>query len=227
MSSRGLSLRTIAAVTVVVAGLLVFTNEDYRQNTEDLIDNITELFKVDQVKVDALDVDRVSDAAGALTHASNISQIANCAAKSMVSQRECGGLKVMPVDAAIMPNIALHTKRAWEDGHPALLTRARPEYTGKHRRQACTPARVAEIQSVNPNLSCDEYPLASTIQGGDGSSLPGGRPASTAGVPDSEQKFQAKLGSSIYNPKGGVKPGDSFLVIIVNPDKIPAEYATS
>jgi hypothetical protein len=87
-----------------------------------------------------------------------------------------------------LPTIAAHIQRAQNAGHPMLLTYVGPgnPIRNDNRDLACTAA----IKRSYAPLSCDEYPYASTFQGGFG--------ASTAPVDVGENRAQGTLLSSFY-----------------------------
>ncbi|MBI4492580.1 MAG: hypothetical protein HY690_07285 [Chloroflexi bacterium] len=64
-----------------------------------------------------------------------------------------------------------------------------------------------------PGMSCDEYPFASTYEGGDGSLSALGRAASTAPVPVYEQNRQGgAIGSFVV--RNNLRDGDKFTVVV-------------
>ena len=97
------------------------------------------------------------------------------------------------------PAIAAHVRAAQAAGQPRVLTRASGARQRANRRAAC-----GHWPQGSP-LSCDEYPFASTHQGGRG--------ASTAGVPKVEQRRQGGELRAFY-AKAKVKVGDQFLVVV-------------
>ncbi|KJK46340.1 hypothetical protein UK23_23775 [Lentzea aerocolonigenes] len=141
-----------------------------------------------------------------------VDRVKECTPEVLTKDKRCKNLAVLPVDAARMPNIALHTKLAWAAGHPALLHRGEVGSGTANRALACTAAVKAQYK---PN-SCDEYPHASSQEGGAN--------ASTAGVPAGEQRIQGGIVNATYSTNN-LQPGDEFLVVILNTAKIPAEYA--
>jgi hypothetical protein len=106
-------------------------------------------------------------------------------------------LPVFIVDSKRTPAIAAHIRAAQAAGKPAILHRALP--TPRDRRPgACRGWR-------GPG-SCDEYPFASTIEGGPGK-------ASTAGVPLREQKLQGGDLLAFYR-RHRIGNGDAFVVVV-------------
>lgn len=137
-------------------------------------------------------------------------RIKECTPEQLTKDKRCKDLPVMVFDAARMPYISRHITMAWQAGHPALLHRGELGTGGTNRSLACTAPRKVELKPG----SCDEYPFASTAEGGVG--------ASTQAVPGSEQLIQGGVVNGTYS-KNKMKPGDEFLVVVVNSDKIAAE----
>jgi Deoxyribonuclease NucA/NucB len=106
-------------------------------------------------------------------------------------------LPVFIVDSRRTPAIAAHIRAAQAAGKPAILHRALP--TPPDRRPgACRGWR-------GPG-SCDEYPFASTIEGGPGK-------ASIAGVPLKEQRRQGGDLLAFYR-RHRIGNGDAFVVVV-------------
>jgi hypothetical protein len=108
------------------------------------------------------------------------------------------GVPTLEIDAARMPNIARNIQSAIDDGQPDLLNReADPAVIQANRAAACAGF-------CGPG-SPDEYPFASTTQGGAG--------ARVEGVPLAEQRIQGGVLSSFYQ-KFGIGQGDPFWVLV-------------
>jgi hypothetical protein len=105
-------------------------------------------------------------------------RVKECTPEVLTRDKRCNNLAVLPVDAAKMPYIARHTQQAWGQGHPVLLHRGEEGTGSSNRALACTNA----IKTALKPASCDEYPIASSAEGGTN--------ASTAGVPLKEQTVQ-------------------------------------
>jgi Deoxyribonuclease NucA/NucB len=104
---------------------------------------------------------------------------------------------VFVVDANRTPAIAVHIRAAQAAGKPAILHRVVP--TPRDRRPgACRGWR-------GPG-SCDQYPFASTYEGGAGK-------ASIAGVPIREQRFQGGDLLAFYR-RHRIGNGDAFVVVV-------------
>lgn len=129
-------------------------------------------------------------------------KVVNCDTATILAERSCDGLRILVVDAARMPFIARNTKLAWESGRPAILTMNRTQQIA-NRKQACGRFKP------NHGGQCDEYPMASTSEGGEG--------ARTEEVPGRENACQGGAYVRQY-PPNGVR----FLVVISRPDLIAA-----
>jgi hypothetical protein len=104
---------------------------------------------------------------------------------------------VFVVHANRNPAIAVHIRAAQAAGKPAILHRVVP--TPRDRRPgACRGWR-------GPG-SCDQYPFASTYEGGAGK-------ASIAGVPVQEQRFQGGDLLAFYR-RHRIGNGDAFVVVV-------------
>ncbi len=79
--------------------------------------------------------------------------------------------------AAQLPEIAAHVQRAQAAGQPGGRPSGRPleRLTGpqvnRNRRASCPRSLVRRFRRARPDGSCDEYPFASSAQGGSGSSV--------------------------------------------------------
>ena len=134
-------------------------------------------------------------------------KVAPCDPAQILHERECAGLHILVVDATRMPFIARNTKLAWESGRPAVLTMNRPKQDA-NRAIACPRTFPTPHDG-----QCDEYPLASTNEGGRG--------ARTEEVPKRENRCQG--GSNVRQYP---RDGEKFLVIISHPDLIaPGPFA--
>jgi hypothetical protein len=106
-------------------------------------------------------------------------------------------LPVFVVHANRTPAIAAHIRAAQAAGKPAILHRVVPVPRDR-RPGACRGWR-------GPG-SCDEYPFASTYEGGPGK-------ASTAGVPVREQRRQGGDLLGFYR-RHRIGNGDAFVVVV-------------
>lgn len=85
-----------------------------------------------------------------------------------------------------LPAIAAHINRAQNSGFPSVLTRLTDRaQIRRNRREACRG-----FISIPPLITCDEYPFASSYQGGAGSS--------TAAAPQTEQSIQGGILGAFY-----------------------------
>lgn len=127
---------------------------------------------------------------------------------------------VLPVYESITPDIYNHINSALSQGYPQMLTRGVPANTETNRYNAMKEIPRSSRPLVSPYiLSRDEYPFASTVEGG--------LAVSTAWVPVWEQNIQSAQISSIYSY---VKPGDRFIVDPISKDiynntEAPAWYS--
>jgi hypothetical protein len=127
-----------------------------------------------------------------------------CTTAQVLTERRCGDLKILVIDAKRMSFIGRNIQLAWEQGIPAVLTR-------NSAKQAAN--RAAACGSFVPKYggSCDEYAFATTEEGGNGSRI--------EEVPLREQRCQGGAIAGGYS-KAKIQQGDQFLVVISNPDKI-------
>ncbi len=112
------------------------------------------------------------------------------------------GLPVMEVSKARLPGIAANTEAAIANCAPEVLTRATRAQAQINRRNA--------LRGVSPapkGMSRDEYPLASTTQGGVASRV--------ASVSAREQSVQGGIVSQFYS-SNRIQPGMSFRVRVVH-----------
>jgi hypothetical protein len=101
-----------------------------------------------------------------------------------------------------IPNIASHIASAQSRGFPSILTRTtNSTLIDRNRREACRNF----VPQAPPNTSCDEYPFASTYEGGAGSSI--------RAVPLTEQNIQGGIISSFYR-NNSIRDGSRFRVRI-------------
>lgn len=145
--------------------------------------------------------------AALLVAANAKAKLINCEPETIVAEKSCDGLQILVVDASRMPFIARNTKLAWESGHPAILTMDRSKQDA-NRNVAC-PRSFRKPYGGQ----CDEYPMASTAEGGAG--------ARTEEVPPRENQCQGPRYRAQYPPDG-----IRFLVVISRPDLVAsAPYA--
>jgi hypothetical protein len=101
----------------------------------------------------------------------------------------------------VIPNVAAHIAAAQLGGKPVELTRASPIQAALNRRAA-----LRALPKLPSDLSWDEYPFASTTQGGLG--------ASVAPVPKIENSYQGGILSLAYGAER-INPGDTFFVVVI------------
>jgi hypothetical protein len=108
-------------------------------------------------------------------------------------------IPVLEIDASVMPNIARNI-------HAAVVEEGQPEVLFRETDAGVIAAnRAAACSAFCGPGSPDEYPFASTMQGGVG--------ARVASVPLAEQRIQGGVLSRFYQ-KYGIGRGDPFRVTI-------------
>jgi hypothetical protein len=142
--------------------------------------------------------------------ASAASEVDKCTPQQGLADQQCDALKFVIIDAARMPFIARNISTAWETGKPGVLTKDSAAESA-NRRKVCLPSFPRRHGG-----QCDEYPFASTRQGGDG--------AQEQEVPPRENQCQGGTLRARY-AANGIVDGDDFLVVITHPSKIaPGPY---
>jgi RHS repeat-associated protein len=107
-------------------------------------------------------------------------------------------LPVLVIDGKLMPNIARNIESAQAAGHPSVLTRSTdPGVHNGNRNASC----LRYCGSGSP----DEYPFASTYEGGYG--------AQVRGVPLPEQRIQGGVMSQFYQ-RNNIRDGDRYRVVV-------------
>jgi RHS repeat-associated protein len=122
---------------------------------------------------------------------------------------------IYPIFESITPNIYGHTEYAINKlKYPSILTKDNPKFTQDKRDIALAPW----ARGKRPDgFSVDEYPYASTKEGGLGT----GRPASTFYAPIREQVIQSiAIGALMLY----LNENDQFLVLLINKDRHPQPY---
>lgn len=140
-----------------------------------------------------------------LVAASAGADVYKCTPAQGLADQQCDDLKFVVIDAAKMPFIARNISTAWQAGHPGVLTKDRAA-EAVNRRKVCLPSFPRKHGG-----QCDEFPFASTRQGGEG--------AQEQEVPARENQCQGGTLSRRY-VAAGIGDGDDFLVVITHPDKI-------
>lgn len=137
------------------------------------------------------------------------SDLEECSAADILATKQCGEIKVVVMDAAKMPFIGRNISLAWGDGKDFQLHRDTPE-----SRRAKWTASCGKFVRSYLRGSCDEYPFASSQEGGAG--------ARTDEVPDREQNCQGGTISRAYTLQK-IVVGDEYLVVISHPDSIASQ----
>lgn len=115
----------------------------------------------------------------------------------------CGGCpRVVVLDAAVMPFITRNIKLAAAAGKPTFLTKVDEVRADLNRKVACRGFKSRYIKG-----SCDEYPFASSAEGGAG--------ARVEEVPAREQSCQGNALMRQYG-KQKIVPGSRYHVAILN-----------
>ncbi|MGW3401848.1 NucA/NucB deoxyribonuclease domain-containing protein [Streptomyces zhihengii] len=141
---------------------------------------------------------------GNLSYEEFSERIDRCQSSTGMSISQCANLPMFIVDGKRTPEIAINDKSAQDAGHPMLLHyAARNETQKRHIRELAGCG-----SSWSGPQSCDEYPFASSEEGGIGAHL-----RSVPFIP--EQKIQAMDLSAFYR-SNRMKKGDPFLVIVIN-----------
>ncbi|MBP2334018.1 hypothetical protein JOF41_000196 [Saccharothrix coeruleofusca] len=140
-----------------------------------------------------------------LVAASASSQVHRCTPRQSLADGACEELKFIVLDAAKMPFIGRNVSEAWQSGKPGVLTKESNAET-QNRKYVCTKSFPRPHGG-----ECDEYPFASTRQGGKG--------ARETEVPSRENRCQ---GGTINAQQiiRGINDGDDYLVVITNPGQI-------
>jgi hypothetical protein len=137
--------------------------------------------------------------------ASSSSHVHKCTPQQSLSQQACDELKFVIFDAARMPFITRNISTAWKAGKPGVLTKDSAQEPS-NRKLVCKKSFPRSYGG-----ECDEYPFASTREGGAG--------AQEHEVPPRENACQGGTLRGRYLAHG-IKDGDSYLVVIIHPDQI-------
>ncbi|WP_157368192.1 NucA/NucB deoxyribonuclease domain-containing protein [Alloactinosynnema sp. L-07] len=132
-------------------------------------------------------------------------RLEECTPTVIKRDRRCGELPVLPIDAKATPYIARNISIAWSAGKPALLTLMRANADAN--RAAALSGRARAFSRT----SLDEYPMATTGEGGKG--------ARVEEVPENENNSQGETMNTFYYVNK-MADGDQFLVVILNPHDI-------
>lgn len=108
-------------------------------------------------------------------------------------------------DRTNAPAINENIRTAIAAGHPSSLTRTNSTQAGINRSAACSPSRIAALLGPRPaGAECDEYPFASSVQGGASSQI--------KWVPGEENGFQSRWLGSFYQVNR-IMENDPFNVV--------------
>jgi nicotinamidase-related amidase len=114
-------------------------------------------------------------------------------------------LPTVTFSKAKVPNIAAHIEAAQKAGKPATLTKVDSTTQAANRSAACKGFTATAAEKAKGFTSCDEYPFASSKEGGTN--------ASTSAVPVSEQNSQGGTLSAFYQGNS-IQTGDKFQVSV-------------
>jgi hypothetical protein len=118
-------------------------------------------------------------------------------------------LPVLLVSRSVMPQIAAHIADAQAMGYPSILTyRKLSPYKlqQKGKRMKRIGAGCDDFVPTTPGGSCDEYPFATTYEGGSGSSI--------REVPQTEQNTQGTE-YIVFLRANKIQDGDRFIVEVI------------
>jgi RHS repeat-associated protein len=130
---------------------------------------------------------------------------AQIAVTSKVMRQELELPKVVPIPASLMPHIATHISGAILSGYPFSLHRGTTGRSAANRLAALGAAGV-RAGMAGVGLSFDEYPFASSFEGGAGASI--------AIVPLQENLLQGGIIIGSYMLEH-INPGDQFYVVVL------------
>ncbi|MFF3467449.1 DNRLRE domain-containing protein [Streptomyces sp. NPDC002619] len=174
------------------------------------IPRIISLLKTDPIKIRWGDIyERPEE----LTDPQWDTVVDNCQATYGLRESQCRDLPVYVVDGKQTPKIAINDASAIATGHPFLLhyNGGGKEKTLNRELAGCSSwwKRGGGVQS------CDEYPFATSMEGGVGSQL--------MGVPWAEQQTQGTTISAFYRTNK-IKRGDPYLVAVINVRQVNGIY---
>lgn len=135
------------------------------------------------------------------------SQVNRCTPQKSLTDGACEDLKFIIFDAAKMPFITRNISEAWKSGKEGVLTKDSGAET-QNRKEVCLKSFLRSHGG-----ECDEYPFASTRQGGSG--------AREMEVPARENRCQGGT-LNAQQVMRGIQDGDDYLVVIVRPEQIAA-----
>jgi hypothetical protein len=139
--------------------------------------------------------------------------IQKCQKKYLQMQQYCNNLPVFVVDGKITPMIAENDLSAIDHGQPFLLHYRGPQ-SDDIMRKIRTAAGCGSAWKSKP-LTCDEYPFASSLEGGAG--------ADVFGVPIGENRSQGGSMSAFIS-SNSLTVGSPYLVAVINTDIVNGAY---
>ncbi len=108
----------------------------------------------------------------------------------------------LEISASKYPELAENILNAQRAGHPDVLTHGGEAVINANRNAALHQPYRDFVPNIGGGLSRDEYPFASSLQGGGGSWV--------GHIPVSQQQAQGGLIRAM-----NLKPGDQYRVVIV------------
>jgi hypothetical protein len=135
------------------------------------------------------------------------SRVNRCTPQKSLTDGACEDLKFVIFDAAKMPFITRNISEAWKSGKEGVLTKDSGAET-RNRKEVC----LKSFPRAHGG-ECDEYPFASTRQGGRG--------AREMEVPARENRCQGGTLNAQQIIRG-IQDGDDYLVVVVHPEQIAA-----
>ncbi len=186
-TSGKLSLVVVAVIAIVAIG-------GGTQLNDTLADVFSGILSADPVIISDGNVE-------IMAAADQEAKVKQCTPAAIIADRRCGDTKIIVFDASKMAFVTRNMSLGWAEGQPSILTKDRSRQVA-NRRAAC-PKSFARAY----NGQCDEYPFASTRQGGSG--------ARTEEVASRENGRQGGTLSRGYD-LAGIGEGDDYLVVISN-----------
>ncbi|WP_331733790.1 NucA/NucB deoxyribonuclease domain-containing protein (plasmid) [Streptomyces sp. NBC_01220] len=137
--------------------------------------------------------------------------VSACVASQGMSEAGCRQMPVFVVDGKRTPKIAINDKSAIDSGHPFVLHYNADSEEGKDNRElaGCRAAWGGP-------QSCDEYPFASTLEGGIG--------AQTMAVPYKPEQIYQRIDLSAFYRSNKLTRGDAFMVTVINVRRVNGIY---
>ncbi|HEV2453565.1 MAG TPA: RHS repeat-associated core domain-containing protein [Verrucomicrobiae bacterium] len=127
-------------------------------------------------------------------------------AKKLLNKAKEDPIKVIPMPRAIIPKVADNITAAFLMGKPPELERCLPEQVALNREDAIGPY-IATHGPAGLGKSLDEYPFASSVQGGIG--------ARVTPVPEWQNWVQGGIISACYRIEGILPEETPYTVVVI------------